>query len=71
MTIDDQYWHSGSDKPKGCWFESNRGSLNWSFSFKINLPPVWLLAVGNQVHRHERAALKTLITDMIKFDWAT
>jgi hypothetical protein len=27
MTTTDQYWHSGPDKPKGCWFESNRGSF--------------------------------------------
>jgi hypothetical protein len=41
MTIDDQYWHSGSDKPKGCWFESNRGSLTrHSHYLKALLPPL-------------------------------
>jgi hypothetical protein len=39
MTIDDQYWHSGSDKPKGCWFESNRGSLTRSFTLSRHSYP--------------------------------
>jgi hypothetical protein len=48
MTITDYEEHSTLDKPKGCWFESNRGSTIFrtlpTLTPRQTQPAAWLAA---------------------------